>query len=180
MSGSNFCFLICIQVCQEAGLIFPFLYELSTVCSDTHSQRLQHSQWCRNFCGIPLLFSVIQWMLAGSSAFSKFSLNIWKFSVHILLEPDLKDFEHYLASMWICTSYFFTLLSLSYHASCYSTPIWPSVGVISTVSLLVVITSDFLFILLCTKPKIQLNFLVILYINKIKIFYILLSLDFVL
>ena len=42
------------------------------------------------------------------------------------------------------------------------------------------ITSDFLFILLCTKPKIQLNFLVILYINKIKLFYILLSLDFVL
>ena len=32
-------------------------------------------------------------------AFSKSSLNIWKFSVHILLKPSLKDFEHYLASM---------------------------------------------------------------------------------
>ena len=51
-----------------------------------------------------LAFSIIQQMLAiwsrGSSAFSKSSLNIWKFSVHILLKPSLKDFEHYLASMW--------------------------------------------------------------------------------
>ena len=33
-------------------------------------------------------------------AFSKSSLNIWKFSVHILLKPHLKNFEHYFASMW--------------------------------------------------------------------------------
>ena len=38
-------------------------------------------------------------LISGSSAFSKFSLNIWKFSVHVLLKPSLKDFEHYLASM---------------------------------------------------------------------------------
>ena len=36
----------------------------------------------------------------GSYAFSKSSLYIWKFSVHILLKPNLKDFEHYLASTW--------------------------------------------------------------------------------
>ena len=36
---------------------------------------------------------------SGSSAFSKFSLYIWKFSVRTLLKPSLKDFEHYLASM---------------------------------------------------------------------------------
>ena len=33
-------------------------------------------------------------LISGSSAFSKTSLNIWKFSVHILLKPSLKDFEH--------------------------------------------------------------------------------------
>ena len=38
-------------------------------------------------------------LISGSSAFSKTSLNIWNFSVHILLKPSLKDFEHYLASM---------------------------------------------------------------------------------
>ena len=39
------------------------------------------------------------YVLPGSSAFSKSSLYIWKFSVHILLKPSLMDFEHYLASM---------------------------------------------------------------------------------
>ena len=37
--------------------------------------------------------------LTGSSDFSKYSLNIWKFSVHILLRPSLENFEHYFASV---------------------------------------------------------------------------------
>ena len=39
-------------------------------------------------------------LISGSSAFSKSSLNIWKFLVHILLMPSLKDFDSYLANMW--------------------------------------------------------------------------------
>ena len=39
-------------------------------------------------------------LVSGSSTFSKSSLYIWNFSVHVLLEPSLMDFEHYLASMW--------------------------------------------------------------------------------
>ena len=38
-------------------------------------------------------------LISGSSTFSKSSLYICMFSVHVLLEPNLKDFEHYLASM---------------------------------------------------------------------------------
>ena len=38
-------------------------------------------------------------LISGSFAFSKSSLNIWKFSVHVLLEPSLENFEHYFASM---------------------------------------------------------------------------------
>ena len=38
-------------------------------------------------------------LISGSSAFSKSSSNIWKFSVHVLLKPSLKDFEHYLANV---------------------------------------------------------------------------------
>ena len=38
-------------------------------------------------------------LISGSSAFSKFSLNIWKFTVHVLLKPGLEDFEHYFASI---------------------------------------------------------------------------------
>ena len=39
-------------------------------------------------------------LISGSSAFSKSSLNIWKFSVHVLLKPILENFEHYFASVW--------------------------------------------------------------------------------
>ena len=38
-------------------------------------------------------------LISGSSAFSKTSLNIWKFSVHLLLKPGLENFEHYFTSM---------------------------------------------------------------------------------
>ena len=39
-------------------------------------------------------------LISCSSAFSKSSLSIWKFMVHISLKPDLENFEHYFASMW--------------------------------------------------------------------------------
>ena len=38
-------------------------------------------------------------LISGSSAFSKFSLYIWKFLVHVLLKFSLRDFEHHLVSM---------------------------------------------------------------------------------
>ena len=38
-------------------------------------------------------------LIFGSSAFSKTRLNIWKFTVHVLLKPGLENFEHYFASM---------------------------------------------------------------------------------
>ena len=38
-------------------------------------------------------------LISGSSAFSKASLNIWKFTVHVLLKPGLENFEHYFASV---------------------------------------------------------------------------------
>jgi len=39
-------------------------------------------------------------LISGSSAFSKTSLNIWKFTVHVLLKPGLDNSEHYFTSMW--------------------------------------------------------------------------------
>ena len=40
-------------------------------------------------------------LISGSSAFSKSILNIWKFTVHVLLKPGLENFEHYFASIWM-------------------------------------------------------------------------------
>ena len=40
-------------------------------------------------------------LISVSSVFSKSSLNVWKFTVHILLKPGLENFEHYFTSMWI-------------------------------------------------------------------------------
>ena len=38
-------------------------------------------------------------LISGYSAFSKSCLNIWKFSVHILLKPSLENFEHYFTGV---------------------------------------------------------------------------------
>ena len=38
-------------------------------------------------------------LISGSSAFSKASLNVWKFTVHVLLKPGLENFEHYFTSL---------------------------------------------------------------------------------
>ena len=40
-------------------------------------------------------------LISGSSAFSKSSLNIWKFTVHILLKPGLEDFKDYIL-LYVC------------------------------------------------------------------------------
>jgi len=39
-------------------------------------------------------------LISGSSAFSKSCLNVWKFTVHVLLKPGLENFEHYFTSTW--------------------------------------------------------------------------------
>ena len=55
------------------------------------------------FLGLSCLFNDptdVGNLISGSSAFSKTSLNIWKFTAQVLLKPDLENFEHYFASMW--------------------------------------------------------------------------------
>ena len=39
-------------------------------------------------------------LISGSSAFSKSSLNIWTFTIHVMLKAGLENFEYYFASMW--------------------------------------------------------------------------------
>ena len=51
---------------------------------------------CPSFCYGP---TDVDNLISGSSAFSKASLNIWKFMVPVLLKPGLENFEHYFTSM---------------------------------------------------------------------------------
>ena len=109
MSDSNCCFLTCMKVSQEAGQVvwyshlfrnfpqFVVIYivkSFSVVNEAKVDVFLEFSSFFYHSVDVGNLIS-------GSSAFSKSSLNIWKFLVHILLRPSLKDFEHYFAIMWI-------------------------------------------------------------------------------
>ena len=94
----------CMVLTVPSWLIYRFLREFSTICCDPCDQRCLHSQWgrsrcCSGLCSLHDPMNVVN-LISGSSVFSKSSLYIWNFSVHILLKPSLKDFEHYLASMW--------------------------------------------------------------------------------
>ena len=81
------------------GLIFPSLEEFSTVGCDPPNQSLWHSQKSRCFPETLLLYlwsKGCQQFDLWFICLSKSSLNIWKFSVHVLLKPDLENFEHWM------------------------------------------------------------------------------------
>ena len=107
MSSSNCCFLTCIQIFQEAGRwpgipislrIFQFVVVHTvrgfSIINEADVDVFMEFLWF--FYGPRNVGSLISCF----SAFSKSSLCIWKFLVHVLLKPGLKDFEPYLSNMW--------------------------------------------------------------------------------
>ena len=108
MSSSNCCFLTCIQVSQEAGHVvwyshlfqnFPQFIVIHTIKGFVIVNKVEIDVFLEFPCFLYDPTNVGN-LISGSSAFSKSRLYIWKFSVHILLKPRLKDLEHNLASMW--------------------------------------------------------------------------------
>ena len=82
MSSSNCCFLTCTQVSQEARQVVWYSH---------HVQNFPQLIVIHTVKGFDLVNKAeidIFLLISGSSAFSKTSLNIWKFMVHILLKPD--------------------------------------------------------------------------------------------
>ena len=68
-------------------------------------------------------------LISGSSAFSKSSLNIWKFTVHVLLKPGLENFDHYFASdMSAIVQYFEHSLTLPFFGIGMKTYLFQSCG----------------------------------------------------
>ena len=108
MSSSNCCFLTCIQVPQEAGQVvlyshvfqnFPQFIVIHTVKGFGIVNKAEVDV----FLVLSCFFddpTYIDTLISCSSAFSKTSLNMWNFSVHVLLKPGLKNCEYYFASEW--------------------------------------------------------------------------------
>ena len=108
MSSSNCCFLTCIQVSQEAGQVvwcshlfqnFPQFIVILIVKGFGIVKKAEIDVFLELSCFSDDSVDVGN-LISGSSAFSKTSLNIWKFTVLLLLKPGLENFEHYFASMW--------------------------------------------------------------------------------
>ena len=108
MSSSKCCFLTCIQISQEAGQVvwyslpfqnLPQFIVIHTVKGFGIVNKAEIDVFLELSCFFDDAMDVGN-LISGSSAFSKTSLNIWKFMVHILLKPGLENFEHYFTSMW--------------------------------------------------------------------------------
>ena len=108
MFNSNCCFLTCIQISQETDQVvwyshllknFPQFVVTHTVKGFSIVNEAEVDIFLDFSCFSYGPMDVVNFM-SGSSAFSKSSLNTWKFSVHVLLKPSLENFEHSFASMW--------------------------------------------------------------------------------
>ena len=107
MSSSNDCFLTCIQISQEASQVvwyshvsqnFPQFVVIHTVRGFGIVNKAEIDIFLELSCFFSNPADVGN-LISGSSAFSKTSLNIWKFMVHVLLKPGLENSEHYLTSV---------------------------------------------------------------------------------
>ena len=108
MSSSNCCLLTCIQISQEADQAvlyshllknFPQFIVIHTVKCFGIVNKAEIDAFLELSCFFHDPADVGN-LISGSSAFSKTSLNISKFMVHILLKPGLENFEHYFTSVW--------------------------------------------------------------------------------
>ena len=106
MSSSNCCFLTCIHISQEAGQVvwyshllknFPQFVVIHNFIGVVNKAEIDVSLEWSCFFDNP---ANVDNMISGASAFSKTSLNIWRFTVHVLLKPGLENFEHYFTSLW--------------------------------------------------------------------------------
>ena len=107
-SSSSSCFLTCIQVSQEAGqeLWYSHLFHNFPEFIVIHTIKgfgIVNKAEVDVFLELPFFSedpADVGNLISGSSAFSKSSLNIGTFTVHVLLKPGLENFEHYLTSVW--------------------------------------------------------------------------------
>src|SRR5574337_612931 len=107
MSSSNCCFLTCIQDSQEVGQLVWYSYLFQNVPQFIVIHTVK-GFGIDNKAKIDVILELscffddpadVGNLISGSSAFSKTCLNIWNFTVHVLLKPGLDNFEHYFTSV---------------------------------------------------------------------------------
>ena len=108
MFSTNCCFLTFTQISQEADQMvwyshflknFPQFVVIHTVKGIGVVSKAEVDVFLELSCFFDDPTDVGT-LISGASAFSKSSLNIWKFMVYVLLKPGLENFEHYFASVW--------------------------------------------------------------------------------
>ena len=108
MSSSNICFVTCIKVSQEAGQvvwyshllkIFQHFIVIHTVKGFGIVNKAEIDVFLELSCFFEDAADVGN-LISASSAFSKTSLYIWKFTVHVLLKLHLENFKSYFTSVW--------------------------------------------------------------------------------
>ena len=106
MSSSNCCFLTYIQISQEAGKVVWCSCLLKNFSQFVVIHTVKGFGVVNKVVDVFLELSCFFYdptdvvnLIYGSSAFSKSSLNIWKFMVPVLLKPGLESFKHYFASV---------------------------------------------------------------------------------
>ena len=108
MSSSNCCFLACMYVSQEAGQViwhshlfknFPQFIVSHTVKGFGIVNKTEIDVFVELSCFFNDPMHVDS-LISGSSVFSKTSLNIGKFTVHVLVKPGLENFEYYFTRVW--------------------------------------------------------------------------------
>ena len=108
MSSYNCCFLTGIQISQEEGQVVCYShlfqnFQQFVVIHTIKGFGIVNKAGINVFLELLCIFNDpvdVGNLISGSSAFSKSSLNIWKFLVHILLKPGLENFEQYSVGMW--------------------------------------------------------------------------------
>ena len=110
MSGSNCCFLTCTQISQEAGQLVWYShlfknFQQFVVIHTVKGFGIVNKAEVDVFLELSCFFCDpidLGNLISGFSTFSKFSLNIWKFTVLVLLKSGLENFEHYFANVrWV-------------------------------------------------------------------------------
>ena len=139
LSSSNCCFLTCIQVSQKVRwsgipISLKILHSLSW---STQLKALAQSMKQMFFLKFPCFFLWYNrcWQLdLWSLCLFKIQVYIWKFLVHVLLKPGLKDFERYLASMWnvCCGAVVWTFFGIAvfwdWNENGHFLVLWPLLG----------------------------------------------------